>query len=108
MLQQITATVVLKSPEESDRAYGMVGDFLPDLENIIQAAHFFRDAGFMVSPYQNHLRLTGDTKLFESVFDVELQLNADVTCIGNICVPGPLRDVFVRIIFPEMLAQAAS
>lgn len=114
MYQSIDAVVILKSRND-EQGYkselaqdsAQVGDYLPDLDTIIQSSRYFRDAGFTVLPKQNCIRISGSSSQFESMFGVYIQPGAKVGCVGNIRVPDLLDGVLVRLLFQEQWAQAS-
>jgi len=114
MHQLVDAIVILKSRFDRQSYKGeiaqenvQVGDFLPDLDTIVQSARYFRDAGFHVFPKQNCIRLSGSVSQFESMFGVYIQPGAEVACIGNVRVPDLLEGVLVRVLFQSQWAQAS-
>jgi hypothetical protein len=111
MPQEINATVIIKSPDESDSSRGMInpmqaglGDFLPDLQTVINAARYFRDAGFRVRPNNDCINIEGSSTLFEAIFGIHLGQDID-NAANNIHVPERLKDILVRVIFSNVLIK---
>jgi hypothetical protein len=105
--QEINATVIIKSPDEDVSSRGQIsahqarlGDYLPDLQTIIDTARYFRDAGFNVRPKQNCITIEGSKLQFESMFGVQLGEPMALDGVGYERVPERLKDILVRIIFP--------
>jgi len=106
MLNQIKAAVMLKTPLETETAEknsydrsACPGDFLPDLATIIKTAHFFRDLGFRVWPYQHYLQIEATPQLFEETLGAYDE--------DKLQVPDALRAVLVRVMFIENLVEAS-
>ena len=111
MQQEMNATLIIKSPDVTESSRGMInpmqavlGDFLPDLQTVIQAARYFRDAGFRVRPNNDCINIASSQSLFESIFGVHLDTDSDETS-GPVCVPERLRDILVRVIFSNVLTR---
>ena len=105
--QEINATVIIKSPDEDISSRGQIsahqarlGDYLPDLQTIIDTARYFRDAGFNVMPKQNCITIEGSILQFESMFGVQPGEQMKLDGVGYERVPELLKDILVRIIFP--------
>jgi len=114
MHEVLEATVILKSRHDLGSYKGEIaanhaqlGDFLPDLDTIVQSARFFRNAGFRVLPSQNCIRISGTTGQFQSMFGVYFQPGAASTSIGSIQVPDLLEGVLVRLLFQGEWAQVS-
>lgn len=100
--QKITAKVILKSRDEERKE----GEYLPDLDVVIETARFFRDAGFRVTPNHLTLRLKGEIDLFQRMFNVSLNLVVNdawgdvfVEVAGSLRIPEVLKDVLVTVDF---------
>ena len=113
MSQEITATIIIKSPDEYvssrgeiDAQQALLGDYLPDLQTIVDTARYFRDAGFQVRPKQNCINIAGSIPQFEAMFGVQPVHSARMQGRGYERVPERLQDILVRIIFPGMWSEA--
>ncbi len=111
--QEINATIIIKSPDEVDSNRGKIsaqqarlGDYLPDLQTVIDTARYFRDAGFNVRPRQNCINIAGSTTQFEAMFGVQFGQQMDMDGVGYRYVPELLKDILVRIIFPGLWSHA--
>ena len=108
MQQEISATVIIKSPDEQVSSRGPIsprqarlGDYLPDLQTVIDTARYFRDAGFKVMPNPNRIDISGSVLQFESMFGLTMHQGVDTSGVGYERVPASLQDILVRIIFPH-------
>lgn len=113
MQKEINATVIIKSPDETVSSRGTIsahqarlGDYLPDLQTIVDTARYFRDAGFNVRPKQNCIDIAGSVAQFEAMFGVQFGRQVEIEGVGFQRVPELLKDILVRIIFPRIWSQA--
>ena len=109
MQQEIDAMVIIKSADEDVSSRGIInanqarlGDYLPDLQTIIDAARYCRDAGFNVIPTRYSLTIKGSRKLFEAMFGVQLHKGMQMSGVGYERMPELLKGILVRIIFPGL------
>jgi len=107
MLHEIKATVIIKSPDEYENSRGKIsannarlGDFLPDLQTVMDTARYFRDAGFKVTPSQNCVDIKGSVVQFETMFGVNLLEHPEKACIGQMRIPRFLKNILVKLVFP--------
>jgi len=114
MQQSISANVIIKSPDEQGTYRGNitadqaeVGDYMPDLDTIVQTARYFHEAGFQVTPKNNYLNISGLPNKFEEMFGINLFGGSGVACIGNFNIPDTLDDVLIRVVFPGEWAEAS-
>ena len=114
MKQEINATVIIKSPDDLVSSRGEIsaqqarpGDYLPDLQTIIETSRYFRDAGFNVRPKQNCITIKGSISQFEAMFGVRLGQQVEIGGVGYERVPELLQDILVRIIFPGMRGKVS-
>jgi len=108
MYTEIEAVLVIKSPGDHSTYKGdvrddeaVVGDYLPDLQTVVTTSRYFRNAGFKVSPYQDHIRINGSVNQFEQHFDIE---PGDIMAANKheaVQVPKRLESVLVRVIFSQ-------
>ncbi len=114
MQRPINANVIIKSPGEqvafrgnATAAQAEVGDYMPDLDTIVQTARYFHEAGFQVTPRNNYLTISGLPGKFEEMFGINLFGGSGVACIGNFTIPDMLDDVLIRVVFPGEWAEAS-
>lgn len=107
MQHEIKATVIIKSPDEHENSRGKIcannarlGDFLPDLQTVMETARYFRDAGFKVTPSQNCVDIKGSVVQFETVFGVNLLEHPEKACIDKMRIPRLLKGILVKLVFP--------
>lgn len=106
MQQEMNATIIIKSPDVSESSRGMInpmqaglGDFLPDLQTVINTSRYFRDAGFRVRPNHDCINIEGSSMLFESIFGHHFLQGDEVEGTNALHVPESLKDILVRVIF---------
>jgi len=106
MQQEMNATIIIKSPDVSESSRGKInpmqaglGDFLPDLQTVINTSRYFRDAGFRVRPNHDCINIKGSSTLFESMFGLHLMQDGAVNGPNTLHVPESLKDILVRVIF---------
>jgi len=105
MRHEIKARVIIKSSGVDNRANSRLnekklGEYLPDLKAVMDAARYFRDAGFKVSPSKNSVDIKGSVTLFENVFGVNLLEHPEKASLSNMRVPHLLRNILSKLIFP--------
>ncbi len=111
----INATIILKSADEGMSSRGQIsahqarlGDYLPDLQTIVDTARYFRDAGFTVRPKHHYINIEGSRQQFESMFGVQLGRQMEIDAPGYECIPDMLKDILVRVIFPSAAAEGTT
>lgn len=108
MYQKINATIIIKSSDVNESNRGKIdpmlinkGDFLPDLQTVIKASRYFRDAGFKVWPHQDSINIEGSLALFESIFGNYWRQGTEKAGVHKMLVPALLKDILVRVIFSD-------
>jgi len=114
MHEAIEATLIIKSISDQRNIRGHIaatdaeiGDYLPDLETVIQTARYFRDAGFKVLPKRHYLKISGSIFQFENIFGASIHGSERIDSVNNSRIPEMLNGILVRMIFQNHLAQAS-
>lgn len=99
---EMDAMLIIRSEDEQVSSRGCIsndqavpGDYLPDLQTIIDTARYFRDAGFNVVPKRYLIKIKGPAGLFESIFGSLCGSSDSHACQR---LPDWLRRILVRVV----------